>query len=164
MPLPLIGLLGCAAPADPTLCLGTAIEDEDGVLTFAPLADGDEVLVTQGPQGGFHVLGSIQVAGVVPGDPQRLDAADNPSIAFDLWVDGRSYLLTGDAVQGLDPIAAEGEKSHELVGKLVVLDISDDDEVAGQGGELRVQVTDSSGTSLDAAVQVALVRDPFNLP
>jgi len=75
VPLLLILAMGCSTPEPPApfLAFGT------GERTFEPLMDGDDGVVIQGPQGGHHLLGSIQIAGVVPGTDGDLSDPDNPT-------------------------------------------------------------------------------------
>ena len=49
---------GCASSAIPAVEIGT------GEIEFQPLDDGDMLDIIQGPQGGFHLLGSLRVKGI----------------------------------------------------------------------------------------------------
>jgi hypothetical protein len=40
------------------------IEVGQGELEFSMLSDGDEVMIVHGPQGGWHITGSIRVTGI----------------------------------------------------------------------------------------------------
>ncbi len=46
---------------DPCLCEPPALQVGTGDDTFSPLSDGDPVMMVHGPQGGWHMLGSVRV-------------------------------------------------------------------------------------------------------
>ncbi len=56
---------GTRAPAgtlDPgCACDPPAVEAGTGVLTFAPLEDGDDLAMVHGPQGGWHLVGAVRL-------------------------------------------------------------------------------------------------------
>ena len=153
-------LVGCpTAPGDPAIALATG-EIGDA---FVPLQDGDELLVIQGPQGCCHVNGSVRVAGIDPGDPGDLADPNNPTMAFELLVEGDSIVLDGDAVQGLEDAPSSAEPfTHELIERRVILDILSDDPYDGVDAEFSVRVTDVNGVVLEASVDVVLEPHPFN--
>lgn len=155
-PAALLGLLaGCATP--PVALLGT------GELAWEPLAEGDDLTVIRGPQGGYHVLGSVRTAGLVPGDAEALDDASNPTVTFQLTVDGEALAPFAVYAQGLDPLDPPRDGlTHEMIGRLVILDVADDDEVVGLDATLSVEVADAVGVAaLDERV-VRLRAHPLN--
>jgi hypothetical protein len=150
---------GCGTVADvePAILLGT------GESEFVALDDGDDIEIVFGPQGGYHVLGSIRVQGVEAGEADQLGAATNPSVSFDFLAEGQSILLSGDFVQGLEHAAADAAPwSHELIGRRVILDIEDDDPWVELDGELRVSLTDVEDRTVEGAVAVRTVKSPWN--
>lgn len=162
--LALVGACGAAEPVEPAVQLGT------GEVVFEPLVDGGEVLVVHGPQGGYHLVGSVRARGIEAGDADRLDAPDNPTVTFRALFGGVDLTLTGQYRQGLDPIApgadpaadAEGW-THEMVGRLCILDITDDDEIAGQTVDFEVEVQDAAGASWSDSLTLTVGKDPRNL-
>jgi hypothetical protein len=141
---------------DPAAVIGT------GELEFEPLGDGDELYVVLGPQGGYHLNGSVRVQGVAPGNPDDLLDPDNPTTEFRAFV-GDQRVDAGGAryTQGLDPAP---EPHHgQMVGRRVILDILDDAELDGAEVRFEVTVTDVYGNSASASVMVTAVPHPNNL-
>lgn len=141
---------------DPVAVLGT------GELEFEPLADGDEIYVVLGPQGGYHLNGSVRVQGVAPGNPDDLLDPDNPTTEFRAFAGDRRVDAGGASyTQGLDP--APDPYHGQMVGRRVILDILDDAELDGAAVRFEVTVTDVYGNSASASVMVTAVPHPNNL-
>lgn len=164
MPVPLIrggavALLTAACVPDGPL----EIELGTGEVDFEPLADGDEIDVINGPQGGFHVLGSVRARFVETGDPNALDDPRHPRIVFSLVHDGTEYALPAfsDFTSPMDE-AAEAPWTHAVNGRLVVLDITDDDELADLPVTLSVTVEELAGDTVTDRRELTAVRWPFN--
>ncbi|MCB9792457.1 MAG: hypothetical protein H6741_06980 [Alphaproteobacteria bacterium] len=164
MPLLLI-LLGCAdsasdtapTPLEPALELGT------GEIEWAPLVDGQDLNVIQGPQGGFHVLASVRVGGVEAGDGDDLGSPLNPTVVFSAIHDGEDITLTGEYTQGLDEIVGDVEGfTHELIGRFLILDIPADDVLDGETLEMHVRFSDVNGVTLEDQTSVRCYPDPRN--
>ena len=135
----------------PIATLGT------GDTAFEPLSDGDTIFVIQGPQGGFHVLGSVRVSGIDPGDPDDLQDPSNPTTTFRVFMGAdRVDLDASSYTQGLDPVADSSQ--HEMIGRLVILDIQSDDEL--DGASLRVQVEVTPAAGLGAIDERMLIAAP----
>ncbi len=170
MPVHLIRLTGAAllaaavagcptAPGDPMIKLGTGEPGEE----FVPLSDGDTLLVIQGPQGCCHVNGSFQVAGVEPGDPDDLGQSRNPTMVFELLVEGSTIVMSGDAKQGLeDAPSSAAPYTHEFIGRRVLLDILSDDPYDGTDGVFSIDLEDADGIHLSETLDVWLEAHPFN--
>ncbi len=75
-------LLGCTDPEEPKAILGT------GSWMWEDLPKDNAIPVIQGPQGGFHLLGSVRTKGVEAGDHSNLDEPKNPTTTFEVIVDG----------------------------------------------------------------------------
>ena len=76
MPLPLIRLVACtddgagdAKDTDGVPDYAPAVEIGTGADAFEPVADGGTVYVVFGPQGGYHILGSLRVTQNLQGGP-----------------------------------------------------------------------------------------------
>jgi len=147
--------MGCNTPEPPApfLAFGT------GERTFEALTDGDDGVVIQGPQGGHHLLGSIQVAGVVPGTDGDLSDPDNPTTAFTVSR-GDEELSAFTYAQGLAESGTFGV--YQLMGRLLVLNINDDTDVLGDTLSVHVDVTDADGVTLSADVDLFAVPAPTN--
>jgi hypothetical protein len=147
-------LAGCPAPGPASVKVGT------GELSFSPLTDGDDVEVVLGPQGGYHIYGSMQVTGIDPGNPDSLGDPSNPTVAFAVF-DGEDRLDRGAVyTQGLDESEERGV--YEMIGRLLILDITDDDEVVGHTFDVEVYVQDVDGVEVTDAVSVTAIKAPTN--
>ncbi len=143
-------------PLDPAVTLG------GGIDSFESITDGDDVFIVQGPQGGFHFFGSVRMQGIDPGDPEDLSDPSNPTTSFTVTVAGsRVDANASNYTQGLDPAAAS--RTYEMVGRLVILDIQQDDELADTEVVFRVQVTDTRGNSASDQRTLTAVPHPANL-
>ncbi len=159
--------LGCAAPeeapqdeglGEPRIELGT------GEWEWETLDGVTEMPIIQGPQGGFHFLGSVRVSGIEPGDPKDLANADNPTTAFSVLLEGEDITMSATYIQGLDQTPdADQMFRHQMVGRFVIVDILTDEELVGSDIELAVTVTDVLGTELSASKQVSVYPHPYNL-
>ena len=134
-----------------------------GQTTFEPLADQDSIFIVQGPQGGYHFLGSFAARGIDPGDPDDLSDPDNPTSEFRVFVGElrRDLAAANRFKQGLESIPGTGAVG--TVGRLVILDIQDDDELADVMVRFEVSVTDSRGATAEDAVDLVAVPHPNNL-
>lgn len=149
---------GTVPKLDPALELGT------GDIEFVPIADGDTVFVVFGPQGGYHINSSLRVQGIDNGEPTDVDDPDNPVTSFAATLDGVSLNLSGDATdykQGIDPVPGE-PGVYEMIGRRLLLNITDDAQLDGKTIEMTVHVEDKDGVALDDTRTVVCVPDPFN--
>ena len=70
--MPLLLSLACVAgPQDTAPELEPAVLLGTGEWEWQDLYE--EINVILGPQGGYHILGSVRVRGLVPGDPENLE-------------------------------------------------------------------------------------------
>ncbi len=131
--------------ADPVLEIGTGIE------SFEPLPD--ELGYEFGPQGGWHVWGSLRTEGVWPG----IEGTPNettPVVSFTLdAVDGD---LTGGYERLRRPMVQQGDFEGYLVGEQVILDITDASQADGVEVDLSATVEDACGTVVTATRRVVL--------
>ena len=112
------------------------------------LEDGDRIPVIQGPQGGWHLLGSVRMMGLEAGDHTDLQNAKNPTTQFEVWYEGTNYTPDSSYTQGVRPGPSDAAPfSHEMVGRFAILDIRSDDELDEVDVEFRVTVTDVKGRS-----------------
>lgn len=156
----LIALLGCAEPekAEP---LPPLVELGTGEVEFVPLAEGDELEVVHGPQGGYHFTVSMRVQGIDAGDPSDLDAPNNPITLFQAFLGGERIDLNAALYrQGIDPSAEPGV--YEMLGRRLILDIQSDAELDGLECLVDVTVTDADGQELHDERTVVAVPSPFN--
>lgn len=152
-------LAACTGEPDPSE-LEPSVQIGTGDASFEPLADGDTVLIIEGPQGGFHVLGSARFTGVEGGDPDVLSDPQNPTYWFRVYDEGVRIDFAPQYTQGLD-LAPEGEAFEEL-GRFVFLDITADEELVGHTLEITVDIEDVNGVALQDSVTVVAEASPFN--
>jgi hypothetical protein len=148
------------APVPTEARLGT------GTDAFVPVEDGDEITIVFGPQGGYHLDGSMRASGVVPGDPDDLSDPDNPITAFRVWD------ATGDPISGLEGanevLYQEGLEPtdepgvFEMVGRRIFLDIPSDDAIVGTTIDVEVEVHDVDDVVVSDRHTVLAVPFPFN--
>lgn len=137
----------------PSLELGT------GSANFEALNDADIIYIVQGPQGGYHFFGSLQARNLVPGDSEDLSNPQNPQTTFEAFVgDARVDAMASSYKQGL----RVREGVAEMIGRQVILDIEDDDELDGATVRFTVTVEDASGITLTDARTLTAVKHPGN--
>ena len=169
MPLLLIVLLGCGAESNPASdpeppAVPPAIEMGTGEWDWEPLEDGQEIDVIQGPQGGFHLLGSVRVAGIAAGSADDLSDPDNPTTRFWVVHEGVDLAPSSVFIQGLDTSPASAEPfSHQMVGRFVIMDIAADDELDGVEVAFGVSVEDVDGVRVETEMTLTAVPHPLNL-
>lgn len=144
----LVLLVGCNGACDevvgpPTVEVGT------GLATFTPIADGDDLEVVHGPQGGYHVLGSLRASGLWPGTKPE----NWPTVAFSLASDDGAIV---DVVEPGRRRLAEIDGALELTAELVVLGITSYEGVDGAPATLSVTVEDDCGNAATDARAVVL--------
>lgn len=163
-----LSLLACAGTSDttpppplpPGVSLGTGIE------TYVPIEDGDPITITFGPQGGYHLDGSLRAQGIVVGDADDLTHPGNPLTVFRVWDatgDPISGLEGAEEIQyreGLDPTAEAGV--FEMVGRRIFLDIPSDDAIVGTTIEVEVEIEDVDGTVVIDRHALDAVAHPLN--
>jgi hypothetical protein len=126
--LPACGHAPPSFPAPPDVTLGT------GSDLFVPVADGDQVPIIMGLQGGFHIWGSVRARYV---DPHQLH------LVFTLFLEGQDTPLTirHDHVDLAG--TSDGLDYGEHLGSAVFL--PDVMSVRGQPCRWRLDVTDLEG-------------------
>lgn len=114
----------------PSIELGT------GNPRFEPIVDGATIPVITGPQGGYHLLGSLRAANINPGDPENLQDTSNPTTQFEVFANGvRVDAEASTYTQGL----RTADNGVEMVGRFIILDIPNANTL--NGTELRFVVT-----------------------
>jgi len=162
--LALLTLSGCPDGGPngppPDACAVAAMETPSanlgmGATLFADLADGDDVEIHQGAQGGFHVWGTVRVAGLYPGDRDHRGDPSNPDVVFQVTtMDGT---VVGDTGSLLRALKVRSDGQVELVGEIVPLMIGSTDDLAFQQVTLSVAITDFCGTTVMDSRSVRLI-------
>ena len=162
MPLLLTLLLGCVGGTDDPK-VPPAIEMGTGEWEWEPMEPGQEIDVIQGPQGGFHLLGSVRVAGVEAGSADDLSDPDNPTTRFWVIHEGVDLAPSSVFVQGLDTTPGDVSPfSHQMIGRFVIMDIEADDELDGVQVDFGVSVEDVDGVQVEAQMTLTAVPHPLN--
>ena len=61
------------------------VEIGGGDREFEALANGDTILIVQGPQDGYHLFGSVIAANINAGESTNLASAQNPTTTFEVF-------------------------------------------------------------------------------
>ena len=154
----LLALPACH-PINPDTC--DAAEKEDATLRFGvgydrwtEVADGDEVGLVWGSQGGLMIEAGLRVTGLVTGG--ALAAWEElPLVTYEVY--------EGDTqVGGHEDIAfrfhAAGDGTQEMLGDQVVLGGWGNTEVIGKTVTLRARVVDGCGREVSGEREVVLVE------
>lgn len=165
MPLLLTLWLGCAADSSGAGAGKTApiIEMGTGEWDWEPMEEGQEIDVIQGPQGGFHLLGSVRVAGLTAGSADDLSDPTNPTTRFWVVHEGVDLAPSSRFIQGLDASPEDASPyTHQMVGRFIIMDIEGDDELDGVGIAFGVSVEDVEGVRVEAEMRLTAVPHPLN--
>lgn len=134
----LLLLWACGPPPEPSLELGT------GTGTFRQLADGDELALVYGPQGGWHVDVAIRTVGL-DADATLLEYAAR---------DEASVVSFPAEMQLADNLVVPTADGWDRLGDRVVFDIGADTDVVGRTLELTVEVEQDGVRLTDARTVV----------
>ncbi len=119
-----------------------SIEIGTGSRGFESLVEGATIPVITGPQGGFHLLGSLQAQNLNPGDSEDLQATSNPTTQFEIFANGvRVDAEASTYTQGLQ----RGDDGLEMLGRFIILDIPNASTLDGMSLRFVVTVSDVDG-------------------
>jgi hypothetical protein len=130
------------------------VELGTGTESFIPLADGDPLRFERGPQGGYHVYGSLRATGVDPGDPLYPFDLSNPHIGFNLRRDGVEIALLVDQPRALQALDDEGHVG--VLGELVIFSVADPTALDGASVTFSGYLTDSCERGGESSREVVL--------
>ena len=133
----IVALAGCAAASADRVPTEAELELGTGTARFVPLADGDEVAMVRGAQGGWHLWISARATGM--GAMGSLEIAHGPA-------DGSTPPEVTRAGVTFDPADAEGRRT--TLGWQAIL--SDPPCSVGRLHRVRITVTTSSGERVSA--------------
>jgi hypothetical protein len=130
-----------------TVMLGT------GERAFEPVTDDARVPFVAGPQGGYHVYGSLIAEGFLAGNLSDVNDACNPRVDFDVTADDGSVEdVYAELTRPLRPLP---DGTLELIGDTVVLGIEGPAEADGKAATFSITVSDACGhTATDSAAMV----------
>ena len=144
---------------EPEVRLGT------GEIAWQDVGEQGVVYVIYGPQGGYHLLGSVRVRGLNAGDASDLSSIQNPATAFSVIWNDVEMVTSAPIVQGMDPVMEEGvDWTHEMIGRFAILDITTDQKIDNQEVTFSVTVTDAAGQSYRDTRNVIVEPHPSNTP
>jgi hypothetical protein len=143
-------LSSCGAPGD-----GASLELGVGETSFVPVAEGAEVELVMGLQGGWHVPISTRVEGLDPSAITLEVRAVRPT-------DGR-VLCNLPLRLTVDSWTRDGERLVRW-GDRAILDIGSPAEVAPGDLELSLRATDSTGAVLEDHRTITLVDRVDEIP
>lgn len=130
-----------------------------GDTSYAELADGSEVDIVLGPQGGYMIALAVQAGGVVPGDDGDPADPDNPRITF------RATRMATATTLGIITqqrgMTRVDDEMYEVTGSWLVFNASvDTAEYFDQMVEIDVELVDTDGRATADSVTVMLVAPP----
>lgn len=168
--LGLLGLIACGHGTEDTATTSTVtyapeISLGTGEIEFEHVDDGGSVYLVYGPQGGYHLLGSVRTRGIDAGDPTDLSAPNNPTLTFSVVWNEAEMVMSAPITQGMDAMTdTDAEWTHEMVGRFAILDITTDADIAGQTVLFGVSVEDSDGIVYTDTKSVVVEPHPSNSP
>lgn len=122
---------------------GPSLTVGSGELEHSPVDDDDVLDVIYGPQGGWHVFGSLRTTGVKAGPPDILIHPDTPVITFEL-VDGDEVF---GGYQSLPrPLNELGFGELEMFGEPLILWVKSPEPFYERPVTLRATLSDGCGT------------------
>lgn len=148
-----IATLTAACTDDPCTQGAGVAELGTGESVFEPLADGADLPFVRGPQGGWHVLGSVRVRGLTIPRELSTPPEDLPVVRFELLDEG------GTAIAGYTDLPRFFREAidweAQLVGELVQF-FEDPTTKVGTAARLEVAVCDLAGELATDARNVVL--------
>lgn len=138
---------------EPSVELGT------GTLSFEALDEGQDIFIIQGSQGGYHFSGSMRALGLRAGDAGNLTDPSNPTTTFEIF-SGQERLdaMASSYTQGI----AMQDGVAQMLGRKVILDIEEDDDIAGLMVRFTVEVRDVDGVVVFDTRNLRAVPHPNN--
>ena len=147
---------GCGPAAD---CAAAArdvasVELGTGSVVYKSLAQGGDLELIQGEQGGIHAWASARFTGVYPGVWDDPLSTTNPFLQFSL--EGEAGPLAA-YLPLRRPLKVRSDGTIEIVGEAVQMLATSLDEAAWQTAQFTIQLEDSCGTSVIDTRSVQLV-------
>jgi hypothetical protein len=159
-------IAGCGASDEPppSVCWpegatpGGEVDLGTGSLAFEPLADGDPLIVVNGPQGGNHVLLHARVRNLEGGDPAERSTL--PYTRFSLFrADGSQIAVASCGSQLAYSEPADDWLSLQY-GRFVIVLQAAAAEIVDEEGRAVVEVVDCEGRYATDERTVRLVAEP----
>ncbi len=153
----LVVLLGSGCDGEQTCAALASVQGSaelgTGSATFRALVEGDDLEVTQGPQGGMHVWVSARFSGIMAGNPASPVDGTSPLLQIDVLSE-ESELLARSIRLG--PLRLREDGTTERVGEIVPFVSGRIDDVTWRQAVVELSVLDSCGTLLTDSRQVRL--------
>jgi hypothetical protein len=147
---------GCGPAAD---CAAAArdpgsVELGTGSVVFKALAEGGNLELIQGEQGGIHTWASARFTGVYPGVWDDPLSTYNPVLQFTIEsTEGPLAIYLPQR----RPLKVRSDDTIEIVGEAVQMLATSLDQAAWQTAQFTIQLEDSCGTSVIDSRSVLLV-------
>ncbi|MFK7927062.1 MAG: hypothetical protein AB8H79_02655 [Myxococcota bacterium] len=139
--LALLMLAGCSGE-DPCVDGDSSLTIGTGETAFEALEG--EVLAHFGPQGGYHLFGSLQASGLWDGGNSAVLRGTTPRVQF--------RATAGDHEAGYGPRArtfdATDSGTIEMVGDLLIWSTNDPEDLDGLDVDIEASVTDNCGVTV----------------
>ncbi|HMV70201.1 MAG TPA: hypothetical protein PKA64_25390 [Myxococcota bacterium] len=130
-----------------------------GATALEPLVDGQDLPQVRGPQGGWHVYGSVRCHGIVAGDTENPLNPENPVVTWKLDDGGR--LVAG--YEGL-PRPMSTPEGAALTGELIVFRTRTYEETLGLDVQMVFHLVDHEGVTIDLRRAVHLIAEATDPP
>ena len=115
------------------------VEVGTGQTTFVPMANGGDLPFYMGPQGGYHVWGSVRARAYTPAASSNPNDPDHPVVRFLLQRGSETVASTSQLHWYLAPV---GDGWREKTGAFVVMSVPAPPDLEGEAVSLEVRVTD----------------------
>ena len=152
----LVAVTGCGPAADCTAAGRdpASVELGTGSVVFKALAEGGNLELIQGEQGGIHTWASARFTGVYPGVWDDPLSTYNPVLQFSIEsTEGPLAIYLPQR----RPLKVRSDDTIEIVGEAVQMLATSLDQAAWQTAQFTIQLEDSCGTSVIDSLSVLLV-------
>jgi hypothetical protein len=115
------------------------VEVGTGQTSFVSIPGGEDLPFYMGPQGGFHVWGSVRARGYTPAASNDPNDLDHPVVRFTLQRGSEAVAGTSPLHWNLAPV---GDGWREKTGAFVIFSAPSPLALEGEAVSLQVQLTD----------------------
>lgn len=143
--------LGCGDDLGPVW-----VELGQGETHHAVLADGDEVEIVEGPQGGTMIALSLAAGGVQAGDPADPTDPDNPRVTFQAFgASDSTRAVPFGSITVVRGLQANSDGDVELAGTWLIFDAAlDEAQFFDQPLLVDLRIVDALGNEAEDSAEI----------